>query len=139
MLRTTGSLPHWESFEDAVNTINTAVKTSITAEKYTTVAVLAMRWENDDLGLDAITMELLATFRDLYRFQIESLIIPAGSTREAVKAVQNRLRAFLARYDSPTSLLIIAYEGHSGYYRTSSLSTGEILHLLYVLIAHVPR
>lgn len=139
MLRTTGSLPHWESFEDAVNTINTAVKTSMTAEKYTKVAVLAMRWENDDLGLDAITMELLATFQDLYRFQIESLIIPAGSTREAVKAVQNRLRAFLTLYDSPTSLLIIVYEGHSGYYRTPSFTTGESLHLLYVLMAHVPR
>ena len=43
--RTTGSLPHEEGYENAVNAINVAVQRSLGARgQYTKAAVLAMYW-----------------------------------------------------------------------------------------------
>ena len=112
--RAAHTLHHEEDFRSAVKAINNAVNRALgSSEKYDNVGVISLRWENDDLELASIERELLDVFKDKFHFEIDALVIPAITARAASVAVRDKLHAFVGKYDSPRSLLIVIYQGHA--------------------------
>ncbi|KAL1872176.1 hypothetical protein Plec18167_006779 [Paecilomyces lecythidis] len=116
--RTSHSLHHEKEFQDAVDKINTAIQNALVSDKkYTNVGVLSLRWENDDLNLGQIEIELLNTFKDTFNYVTESFVIPATTSSATARAVTMRVGSFVAKYDNTSSLTIVIYQGHSHYTR----------------------
>jgi hypothetical protein len=114
--RASHALHHENGFKDAVKAIEKAVKNALVSDKkYNRVGVISLRWWNDDLSLGPIEAELLNIFKDVFHYETESFIIPAVSSENAARAVNRKLGDFFAKYDNPTSLAIVIYEGHSAY------------------------
>ncbi|RMJ23739.1 hypothetical protein PHISP_05391 [Aspergillus sp. HF37] len=91
------------------------------------MGVISLRWENDDLGLASIERELLDVLEDKFLFETDALVIPAATARAALLAVRDKLQAFVCKYDSPTSLLIVIYQGHAA---TEFFTPGHPLQIL---------
>jgi hypothetical protein len=118
---------HEESFRGAVQAIDKAVNRAlISAKKYDKVGVISLRWENDDLNLGPIEIELLDVFKNKFHFDTDTFLIPARTRRDTALAVQHKLEQFVDKYNNPTSLLIVIYQGHSGF----SIGSLEKLNIL---------
>ncbi|KAE8138854.1 hypothetical protein BDV38DRAFT_244027 [Aspergillus pseudotamarii] len=114
MTRAVHSLTHQASFRDAVNSIQQAVKDALPSKKgYDSVCVLTLRWANDDLGLADIEKELLKFFSVGYHYATDSILMSSLSIPDALDDIRERIGKLIAKYDTPTSLFIIVYEGHS--------------------------
>ena len=74
------------------------------------VAVLSLKWSNDDLNLGPLEAELLRVFRDTYHFVVQTHVIDI--TRYFLRELINAMNDFANRYDDPASLLILYYSGH---------------------------
>lgn len=102
---------HETEFRDAVNSIRAAYERSRPGEpRYKTVAVLSLKWSNDDLNLGPLEAELLRVFRDTYHFVVQTHVIDI--TRNFLRELINAINDFANRYDDPASLLILYYSGH---------------------------
>ena len=78
---------------------------------YGQVAVLALHWENDTMGVAPLEKELLDVFRKIYGFNVESYIIPAVST--AGRELSKRLHNFHDKWGAEDALCIYVYSGHA--------------------------
>ncbi len=79
---------------------------------YGQVAVLALHWEHDDIGVQPLEAELLDVLRHRYNFWVESYEIP-NTANAGVQLVQ-KLANFTAKWDAEDALLIYIYSGHAG-------------------------
>ena len=76
------------------------------------VAVLAMHWENTDLVLGPLEVEILEVFRDIYLFNTETFLIPYQGDN-AQWATQKRVTDFIKKWETEDALMIIIYSGHA--------------------------
>lgn len=98
--RVVHALHHEEDSRAAVKAIDKAVSRALgSSKKYDKAVVISLRWENDDLNLAPIERELLEA------------------------------QGFLDKYDSPTSLLIVIYQGNAD---SQIFTAGQPLHILEV-------
>lgn len=123
--RTEHSLQHEKDFRTAVKTINKAVKRAVESPKqYNRAAVLALHWENDDLGLTSIKQDLLQCFHDKFNFTVSPFTIPSASAYDAKAQTMAAVNTFVKKNDGNNSLLIFFYGGHG---ELASQSELEIL------------
>ncbi|KAL8941025.1 MAG: hypothetical protein Q9211_001991 [Gyalolechia sp. 1 TL-2023] len=109
---------HEPSFRAACMKIDQAVQRGLlnsqTLSKYTTVGVLMMHWDNDDIGVEPLEQDLATVFSELYNFNVETFVIPSHpQTGNVMNIMNRRLMDFTARYEGPRSLLIYVYSGHA--------------------------
>lgn len=78
---------------------------------YKQVFTLLIRWEDDDLGVEREIDDLVRMFRDTYRFDVQTWLIPSG--RHRYSALIQRVSAFLAENDADEALFILYYGGHA--------------------------
>jgi hypothetical protein len=72
-----GRMKHMRNLEKFAQELSTIVNKILPA--YGQVSVLAFHWENDDIGVAPLEVELLDVFRKIYGFNVESFTIPATS------------------------------------------------------------
>ena len=107
------SLSHAETFSEALRAINSGVTRALPSKgQYKQGIVLSLRWENDDLDRKDID-EFLRLFETKYGFKSDSFLLPCAPIAEVALAIQAKIRTMLSIYDSPDTLFIIVYEGHS--------------------------
>ncbi|KAE8347320.1 hypothetical protein BDV24DRAFT_157615 [Aspergillus arachidicola] len=113
MTRSVHSVSHEASFRDALSSINQAAQNALPSKKgYDCVRVLTLRWANDDLGLADIERELLEFFSVEYHFATDSILISSLSMPDALDNIREKIGK-LIKYDTPTTLFVAVYEGHS--------------------------
>ncbi|PGH20824.1 hypothetical protein AJ80_03451 [Polytolypa hystricis UAMH7299] len=84
---------HEPSFKKVVERIQDAVtRAHTTNKKYDKVAVLSLRWSNDDLNLSGIEAALLNAFRDAFNFPTESFLIPHNQATVAAQLMARLLQ-----------------------------------------------
>lgn len=89
-----------------------------TKSLYTSVRVLLLSFQDDDLGVEHEVRRLQSVLTDVYAFDTEHWSIP--SSRSQV-AISRKLLQFLQDYDAEDTLLIVYYGGH-GYFDTERRS-----------------
>ena len=77
--------------------------------RYSKVQILLLRWEDDDLGVEAEVKDLQHVFTDLYGYGVATYEIP---TEKPDKALKRRVFDFLD-HDGDETLLILYYAGHA--------------------------
>lgn len=77
---------------------------------YDKVAVLALHWVNNDIGVDIVQSELLHLFERVYRFNIQTYVIPLGTTQ---LGFSNFLDGWHKDNQRERTLRIIIYSGHA--------------------------
>jgi hypothetical protein len=98
LTRASHALHHEKDFEDAIKGIEKAVKNALVSEKkYNRVGVISLRWENDDLNLGPIEVELLDTFKNVFQYDTESFIIPAISPKKCGRGCEWKAERFLCQ------------------------------------------
>lgn len=113
--RTEHSLKHEKDFRAAVGSINKAIKRAVESPKeYNRAAVLALHWENDDLGLISIEQDFLQCFHDKFNFTVSSFTIPSASAYDAKSQTMTAVNTFVKKNDGNNSLLILFYGGYRG-------------------------
>ena len=107
-----------ESFRAAADEIQQAVNRGlrdVKAGNYDRVAVLIMRWSNDDIGVQPLEKELSECLRRKYGFWVENVVIngnPAPGTPIQTQ-LNNELMRFVLDNAVPNSLCIYVYSGHA--------------------------
>lgn len=88
-------------------------------ESFDHVAVLAISFDNDDIGVTPLTLQLLEVFRQTYGFHTDNYIIKTRDSNGALlsskaveRAVFRMLNDWSAMHDGPRNLLIVYYSGH---------------------------
>ena len=76
---------------------------------YAAVYVLLLSWKHDDLGVVTEIDQLAHAFGEAYGFHVEQFLIP---DEEPDEALEQTLKCFVRKYESPRSLLIVYYGGH---------------------------
>ncbi|KAJ0414482.1 hypothetical protein BJY00DRAFT_318742 [Aspergillus carlsbadensis] len=99
-------------FQDFAGDLEAALHASLPCPQspYTRVSVLAMHWENDDIGVVPHETELLDVFSKIYGYETESYMIP---TVIAQAAIQAKLSAWTMAKEGDGTLRIIIYSGHA--------------------------
>ncbi|CAG8226392.1 unnamed protein product [Penicillium salamii] len=103
---------------------------------YDHVAVLALHWENDDMGVERMEGELLRLFERTYRFTTQSYVIPLVTTQ---LTVTNFLDGWLRANQGERVLRIVIYSGHAsagGTRNTQWYLAGRVNHYGHL---HGPR
>ncbi|KAE8353385.1 hypothetical protein BDV28DRAFT_133226 [Aspergillus coremiiformis] len=137
--RAVHALNHESSFREAVKSIDQAVGRALPSNKrYDCVRVLTLKWDNDDLGLDDIEAELLRLFQNRFHYATDSVVIPSSSVRDATLAIRGKLQALISQYDTPTTLFIIVYEGHSDVNLKQAVSPIQIMGAVYQGATSIP-
>ena len=77
--------------------------------RYTTVNVLLLLWEDDDLGVIDEVKLLEKVFREIYKYNTERWFIPS---QDADDALLEKLLAFRKSNERDDNLFIIYYGGH---------------------------
>ncbi|GAQ42910.1 hypothetical protein AtubIFM56815_008573 [Aspergillus tubingensis] len=114
--RTVHSLSHAETFSEALKAINEGVTRALPSKRqYKQGIVLSLRWENDNLDRKDID-ELLRLFNTKYGIKTDSFLLPSAPIAEVALAIQAKIRTMLSIYDSPDTLFVFVYEGHSNAY-----------------------
>ena len=80
---------------------------------YTKVFALLIRWEQDDLGVEAESRALDDLLRRWFNYSTEEWCIPHVSRTDTYMALLNKVNDFLKEHDGPDNLLIIYYGGHA--------------------------
>ena len=88
---------------------STQIRVPQVQHAYAAVYVLLLSWENDDLGVCTEIDQLAAVFGQAYDFWVERSLIP---DKEPDGALEETLKSFVKKYESPRSLLIVYYGGH---------------------------
>ena len=77
---------------------------------YSSVHVLLMRWDCDDLGVQSEIAKLRAVLEGQFNFDVEECHIPSLN---ATRTLQSKLYEFQDAHQSVTELLIVYYGGHA--------------------------
>jgi len=77
---------------------------------FTTVQVLLLRWEHEDLGLSEEVAELGNVFRCDYAFEVIDWEIPCS--KSPTRALNQKIEELLGRHDQNDNLFIVYYAGH---------------------------
>ena len=80
---------------------------------YTNVSALLIRWEQDDLGVEAESRALEDLLRRWFNYSTEEWCIPHVPRAKAYMALLTKVNDFLEQHDGPENLLIIYYGGHA--------------------------
>ncbi len=80
------------------------------AYPYSSVNVLLLSWEADDLDVASEISQLRRVFEWHFRFKAEEWRIPSGPN--PTRALQDKLYAFQDAHQSEQELLIVYYAGH---------------------------
>ncbi|KAE8386798.1 hypothetical protein BDV23DRAFT_186907 [Aspergillus alliaceus] len=132
-------LNHERSFREAVKSIDQAVGRALPSNKrYDCVRVLTLKWDNDDIGLADIEAELLRLFQNRFHYATDSVVIPSSSVRDATLAIRGKLQTLISQYDTPTTLFIIVYEGHSDANLKQAISPLHIMGAAYPGATSIP-
>lgn len=104
------SQPH-VALEDFTTDLTKAVKRVLptSSRGYTSVNVLLLRWEDDDLGTEEEIQALDKLFRETYNYDTKRKTIPSNNPRPALRRI---IVDFHEKHDSKTGLLIVYYGGH---------------------------
>jgi hypothetical protein len=73
------------------------------------VDALLLRWEEDDLQVQAEIEDLQSLLRDIYGFSTETYLIP---TKGSHVKLMSKVLSFVEEHESGESLLIVYYGGH---------------------------
>ncbi|KAL4913676.1 hypothetical protein BDW62DRAFT_220552 [Aspergillus aurantiobrunneus] len=77
------------------------------------VSVLAFHWENNDMGVANLEAELLGVFRDIYKFETESWVIPVGGDHGPAHNLGWKLVDWTSAHDQDRPLRLYVYSGHA--------------------------
>ncbi|KAN0086430.1 hypothetical protein V8E54_000118 [Elaphomyces granulatus] len=122
--RSVHKLTHEPNFRAAIQSINTATR-AISTRTYNRATILSLMWDNDDMGLRAITAELTGTFEEVFGFDTESFIIPSSPLVDATRALMQQTRGFSEKFGGEDNLLVVLYEGHAVTHPTRGLQILE--------------
>jgi hypothetical protein len=108
-----GRMKHKQNLEKFAQELSVTVNRCLPSydKPYGQVSVLAFHWENDDIGVAPLEVELLNVFRKIYGFNVESFTIPATST--APHNLSRKLGDFYEKWDAEDALTIYIYSGHA--------------------------
>jgi hypothetical protein len=71
---------------------------------------MAFHWANDDIGVDGLEGQLLDIFRQIYRYEVNTYVIPlVNSELELV----NTLNGWFQANQGDGVLRIVVYSGHA--------------------------
>ena len=115
--------------QDPVTAVKSAWSTN-RGNRYSTVNVLLVGWEDDDLHVNTEIDDLGFLFKDQYRYDVQKYQIPSLKPDRALK---ERVLAFLKEGDREDSLLIFYYTGHA---RRSPQSNGAPIWIARVKANH---
>ncbi|KAL8991635.1 MAG: hypothetical protein Q9169_007796 [Polycauliona sp. 2 TL-2023] len=114
---------------------------------YTSVHVLLLRWDEDDLNVQVELTMLKLVFESQFRFLCEQFDIPG---RDPTRALQKKLYEFQDAHQGEDELLIVYYGGHGDPDRrgrsiwaankkpdSPTLNWSSLQHLLETAIPHV--
>ncbi|RDW74547.1 uncharacterized protein DSM5745_07209 [Aspergillus mulundensis] len=77
---------------------------------YDQVSVIAMHWENDDLGVLPLEKALLDIFKNQYGYDVESFEIPEDRPQ---KNLTEKLVSWTSKHEGEQALRIVIYSGHA--------------------------
>lgn len=104
---------HIKELSDFLKDVNDAVKSAFPNKKkkprYTSVYVLLVSWEEDNLGVEKEIAELRGVFKTAYNFNTDLFKIPSI---KAQRSLTQRLITFIEDHESRDTLLILYYGGH---------------------------
>ncbi|KAH8880190.1 hypothetical protein GQ53DRAFT_546589 [Thozetella sp. PMI_491] len=102
---------HIRNFSKIVEALNLAADRASGSglSRYTSVHVLLLRWEYEDLGVDEEVQKLSEVFRLSYGFEVENWRIP--SSKPVLKLTQT-ISHWVEKYDDEHNLFIFYYAGH---------------------------
>jgi hypothetical protein len=103
---------HLKELEEFATSLEQSVKAALPSpgNPFEKVAVLAFHWANDDLNVEPLENQLLQTFQETYKFDVESYVIPL---EDSFKSLQFKFLQFIQKWESVNSLMIFVYSGHS--------------------------
>jgi hypothetical protein len=93
---------------DLQNAVTNALPTVV--KPYGQVSVLAFHWENDNIGVEPLELDLLEVFRDIYKFHVESFVIPSANSHNSLA---QKLLDFSRKWAAKDALRIYIYSGHA--------------------------
>ena len=109
-----------ERFGEFASDMRTALAKSVPANlaRYKHAAVLAITWNNDDIGVMPQTDQLLWILRSSYNFVTEKYVLDANrSPNQLRRDLSDHILSFYRKHESKTEdndhLLIYYYSGHS--------------------------
>ena len=77
---------------------------------YTSVYVLLLQWEADDIGVTEEISQLRQVFRNQFNFDVENWYIPSSNS---FHSLQDKIYQFQKAHQSKRELLIVYYGGHA--------------------------
>ncbi|KAL2036725.1 hypothetical protein N7G274_010520 [Stereocaulon virgatum] len=77
---------------------------------YTSVYVLLLQWEADDIGVKEEISQLRRVFRNQFNFDVENWYIPSSNS---FHSLQDKIYQFQKAHQSRLELLIVYYGGHA--------------------------
>ena len=77
---------------------------------YTSVYVLLLQWEADDIGVKEEIFLLRQVFRNQFNFNVENWYIPSSNS---FHSLQDKIYDFQKAHQSKWELLIVYYGGHA--------------------------
>jgi hypothetical protein len=118
-----------DDFKKVVADIDAAIRASRPdkVNQYEKVSVLAIYWENDNIGVEPMTMRLLEILQRKFGFKTEAYRIPAWHTNgtwlspdEVGRDFNRTLFKWVDANDDAQNLLIVYYSGHSKWSESPS-------------------
>ncbi|KAI9930358.1 hypothetical protein ASPWEDRAFT_170983 [Aspergillus wentii DTO 134E9] len=107
----------WQEFpvphrlEDFARRLKAALNSTLPSEtRYEKVSVLALRWANDQMGVDRLEAQLLQILHDKYQYDVESFVIP---TAECAGKLSLKLSNWSNTHSGQGTLRIYVYTGHA--------------------------
>ncbi|KAM7183554.1 hypothetical protein V8F20_012578 [Naviculisporaceae sp. PSN 640] len=103
-----------QRFDNAIKTLSAKVSDKWATRNlpYLRVAVLLIRWEEDDLGVDEEIKELQDLLTRFFRYAVDSWLIPKGTPKRVYIALMNKLHSFTEAHNTEDTLIWIYYGGH---------------------------
>lgn len=107
---------HYPTIHDFTKELQTAIDTcwnhrgESKYSKYTSVKVLLVSWQDDDLGVEREIDELGQLFECAYMYEVEKWKIPFVDSQGAL---DEKVRDVVKVWRTSTSLLIFYYAGHA--------------------------
>ncbi|KAE8362732.1 hypothetical protein BDV27DRAFT_146740 [Aspergillus caelatus] len=90
--------------------------TPTTQGYYHDVSVLALHWQNDEMGVGRLEAELINIFGRVYNFRTESYLIPVNNSYNSLTA---KLLSWSNSRGGEHTLRIVVYSGHAQYAGTT--------------------
>lgn len=102
-------LKNFQIFKDRANKAFEGAFPKKWRPRYSSVKVLLLRWEEDDLGVTSELSSLKKVFERVFRFETESWNIPSVDSEDALTS---RILSF-RKHAAEDTLLVVYYGGHA--------------------------